>query len=331
MPGIASELKPGCRILKQRSEPAGVILKRPILIAGPTASGKSALAIRLAKACGGAVINADSMQVYDVLQVLSARPGAEEADAVPHHLFGHVDPREAYSVARWLEDVRPLLEDFGRRGVRPVFAGGTGLYFKALLEGLSQVPPVDPEIRQLLRGAAETDLAGLYGALEQADPESWRRIRPGDSQRIVRALEVVQSSGKPLSWWQAQDGGTGLFSGADCIRLVLEPGRAELRARIAARFAAMMEEGAIDETRALLALDIPRDRPAMRAIGVREIAAFLDGHLSREAAIGKAVTATAQYAKRQSTWFRNQFGDDWFRAGDGDAAYAEISRQLGAE
>ena len=137
------------------------MVKRPILIAGPTASGKSALAVELAGAGNGAVINADSMQVYDVLQVLTARPGAEELAAVPHHLFGHVSPGEAYSVARWLEGVKPLLDDFTRRGVRPVIVGGTGLYFKALLEGLSQVPPVDPEIRRSLREAAQRDLAGV--------------------------------------------------------------------------------------------------------------------------------------------------------------------------
>ena len=308
----------------------GAMLKRPILIAGPTASGKSALALRLARA-GGAVINADSMQVYDVLQVLTARPGKDEAATVPHHLYGHIHPGEAYSVARWLGDVEQVLGDLGHLGVRPVFAGGTGLYFKALLEGLSQVPPIDPDIRQSLREAAEADLAALYGELEKADPESWRKIKPGDSQRIVRALEVVQSSGKPLSWWQARDGGKGLLAAEDCIKVILEPDRAQLRARIAKRFAAMMEEGAIEETEALLALDLPGDRPAMRAIGVREIAAFLAGDLSLEAAIDKAVTATAQYAKRQSTWFRNQFGADWLRFGDADAAFTEISRQSGAE
>ena len=301
------------------------MLKRPILIAGPTASGKSALAARLAQS-GGAVINADSMQVYDLLQVLTARPGSEELSLAPHHLFGHVSPAAAYSVARWLDDVKPVLDELAARGARPVFAGGTGLYFKALLEGLSQVPPIEPEIRQSLRKAAQTDLARLYGELERADPESRCRIKPGDSQRIVRALEVVRSTGKPLSWWQAQDGGRGQLAAKDCIKVVLEPDRTGLRARIAARFSDMMKAGAIDEVRALLALDLPGDMSAMRAIGVREIAACLEGTLSVEAAIDKAVTATAQYAKRQSTWFRNQFGRDWLRFGDAQAAQAAISR-----
>ena len=215
--------------------------------------------------------------------------------------------------------------------MRPVFTGGTGLYFKALLEGLSQVPPIDPDIRQSLREAAETDLAALYSELEKVDPDGWAKIKPGDSQRIVRALEVVQSSGKPLSWWQARDGGKGLLAAKDCIKVVLEPDRSQLRARIATRFAGMLEEGAIEETKALLALNLPGERPAMRAIGVREIAALLAGDLSREAAIDKAVTATAQYAKRQSTWFRNQFGADWLRFDTADAAFAKISRQSGAE
>lgn len=306
------------------------MLKRPILIAGPTASGKSALALRLARA-DGAVINADSMQVYDVLQVLTARPGKEEASVVPHHLYGHVNPGEAYSVARWLYDVEQVLDDLDRRGMRPVFTGGTGLYFKALLEGLSQIPPIDEDIRRALREAAETDLATFYDELEKADPESWRRIKPGDSQRIVRALEVVRSTGKPLSWWHSRDGGKGLLAAKDCIKVVLEPDRLQLRERIAARFHAMMEEGAIEETRALLALNLPGDKPAMRAIGVREIAACIGGDLSREAAIEKAVIATAQYAKRQSTWFRNQFGADWLRFDDADAAFAGISGQLGTE
>ncbi len=302
-------------------------VKRPVLIAGPTASGKSALAMQLARA-GGAVINADSMQVYGVLEVVTARPGEAETEGVPHHLFGHVDPREAYSVARWLDDVKSVLDGLCQNTMRPVFAGGTGLYFKALLEGLSLIPPVDPEIRQSLREAAKSDVSALYRELEMMDPESWRKIKPGDGQRIVRALEVVRSTGKPLSWWQIRDKGEGVLAGQNAIRIVLEPDRARLREKIAERFKTMMERGAIEETRALLALDAAPELPAMRAIGVREIRAFIDGEISRDKAVELAITATAQYAKRQSTWFRNQFGADWHRFTDAEAAHAWISDQL---
>ncbi len=288
-------------------------LKNAILIAGPTASGKSALALRLAQETGGTVVNADSMQVYAVLRVLTARPDDAQLAAVPHRLYGHVDPRDAYSTGRWMRDVEALMRS-GDLGTGPaIFVGGTGLYFRALLEGLSTMPEVPEAVRQRLRDTlAQKGARALHGLLADRDPEAAGAIRPTDGQRIVRALEVLEASGRPISQWQ-QEAGTPLVDHASAKLLVIEPERAALTARIDRRFDTMIAEGALDEVRALAALGPDAAMPAMKAIGVRELLAADRGEMSSDEAILRAKIATRQYAKRQSTWFRNQLGPEWRR------------------
>ena len=289
------------------------MLKGTVLIAGPTASGKSALALEFARESGGVIVNADSMQVYSVLSVLTARPGPEEIAAAPHRLYGHVHPGEAYSTGRWVRDVEALIEaeDLERRPV--VFVGGTGLYFRALVEGLSPMPDIPDVIRERLRSrlAAEGPEA-LHASLIQVDPASAARIRPSDGQRIVRALEVLEASGIPLGDWQAKPSRP-LVDSASALKIVLQPDREVLAGRIEERFKCMLERGAIEEVRALLELKLPATMPAMKAIGVRELSSVLAGKISREEAVRRATAATRQYAKRQMTWFRHQLGPDWQR------------------
>ncbi|MGQ2903008.1 MAG: tRNA (adenosine(37)-N6)-dimethylallyltransferase MiaA [Neoaquamicrobium sediminum] len=288
-------------------------LKNAILIAGPTASGKSALALRLARETGGPVVNADSMQVYGVLRVLTARPDETQLAAAPHRLYGHVDPREAYSTGRWMRDVEALIRS-GELGSKPaIFVGGTGLYFRALLDGLSAMPEVPPTIRQRWRDAlADKGPVALHDLLAERDPAAAGTIRSTDGQRIVRALEVLEASGKPISQWQARSG-TPLVEQASAQLMVIEPDRAVLKGRIDQRFDAMIEEGALDEVRAIAALDLDDALPVMKAIGVRELIAADRGETGFEEAIDRAKIATRQYAKRQSTWFRNQLGPEWQR------------------
>lgn len=286
---------------------------RAVLIAGPTASGKSAAAVALCERLGGMVINADSMQVYDAIPILSAQPGADERRDVPHRLFGFVPANQAYSVARWLEDAGTALGEAEATGLLPVFTGGTGLYFKALGEGISPVPETDPAIRKALRDMAENDPDSLMARLRAADPQAAAQIGPGDMQRAARALEVLESTGRTLAWWQARDGGTPLLQESETMRCLILPGRIETAERIRDRFRQMVAEGALDEVAALLSRGIGDDLPAMRAIGMRELAAHLRGQSGLEEAIERAVAATRQYAKRQRTWFRNQFDESWRR------------------
>ena len=288
-------------------------MKNAILIAGPTASGKSALALRLAQETGGTVVNADSMQVYGVLLVLTARPGEVQLAAAPHRLYGHVDPREAYSTGRWMRDVDAMIRS-GELGDKPaIFVGGTGLYFRALLEGLSAMPEVPAILRQRWRNAlAEHGPNALHELLVERDPVAARAIRASDGQRIVRALEVLEASGKPISQWQARSG-TPLVEQSSAQLMVIEPDRTILKARIDERFDAMIEEGALEEVRAIAALGLDDVLPVMKAIGVRELLAADRGETGFDEAIYRAKIATRQYAKRQSTWFRNQLGPDWQR------------------
>jgi tRNA dimethylallyltransferase len=292
-------------------EPAGLI-EDAILIAGPTASGKSALALDLARRHGGVVVNADSMQVYGVLDVLTARPGLKETEAVPHRLYGHVHPSEDYSVGRWLDDVAGLARA-GELGRRPVFVGGTGLYFRALLGGLSPMPAVPPEVSARLRALLAAEGApALHRLLSGRDPAAAARLRPGDGQRIVRALEVLEVSGRSILQWQA-GAGIPLVDPASAERLLLDPPRPEIVRRIDARLGRMVGEGAVEEVRALLSLGLAPDMPAMKAIGVRAFAAFLAGEIDLAEAVARAGAATRQYAKRQATWFRHQTGGEWQR------------------
>lgn len=286
-------------------------MPKVILIAGPTASGKSALSLNLAREFDGEIVNADSMQVYDCLQVLTARPSESEMEGIPHHLYGVVAPDDAFSAARWCADVLPVLQDILSRGKTPIIAGGTGLYFKALEEGLSHVPAIEPQIREEIRTLARQDGQALYEQLKQEDPEMAARLKPGDRQRVARALEVLRSTGRSLLAWQAEKGVAPLsqLENLDGVaRIVLMPDRQWLYERCDRRFGLMMEQGALDEVKAVQ--HVPADLPAMRALGVGALRAYLEEEITLDDAIIRAQTQTRQYAKRQMTWFRNQF-DAW--------------------
>ena len=294
--------------------------KDAILIAGPTASGKSALALHLAKKTGGFIVNTDSMQVYDVLDLLSARPQPDELREAQHYLYGHVAPSVSYSTGKWFADVEALLSRRELKGRIPIFVGGTGLYFRALLGGLSQMPEVPADVRDYWRNKISEDGAeALYVMLTERDPEIAITLRPTDSQRIVRALEVFEATGKSLLHWQ-KNTGTALVDDASANKIILLPDRQWLGERIAQRFNLMWDHGALEEVRALIALDLDPALPALKAIGVREISAFFSGEMTREEAIELSVIATRQYAKRQSTWFRNQLDDSWKRYISGQEA-----------
>lgn len=288
-------------------------LRHAILIAGPTASGKSSLALNFARRTGAEIVNADSMQVYGVLRVLTARPSPAEEAELPHHLYGHVPPSEAHSTGQWLREVADLVAGAADSGRRFVFVGGTGLYFRALTGGLSEVPTVPAEIREGWRSRlAAEGAAMLHTLLSARDAEAAARIGPADGQRIVRALEVLEATGRPIGHWQARRGPT-LIDPTTARCLVLRPDRTLLRRRIDDRFDAMVAGGALDEVRALLALDLDPALPAMKAIGVPELAGHLRGAITLDEALERAKAATRQYAKRQDTWFRHQFGPEWQR------------------
>lgn len=285
--------------------------KNAILIAGPTASGKSALALDMAKKSGGFIVNADSMQVYDVLDLLSARPQRDELAEAEHYLYGHVAPSISYSTGKWFADVQALLSRDDLKARTPIFVGGTGLYFRALLGGLSQMPEVPTDVRDHWRNRmSEEGAEALHLLLVKCDPEIAASLRPTDSQRIVRALEVFEGTGKSLLHWQ-KNTGTALVDDASAKKIVLLPDRKWLGERIAQRFNLMWDHGALDEVRALIALELDPTLPAVKAIGVREISAYFKGEMTRDAAIELSVIATRQYAKRQSTWFRNQLDESW--------------------
>lgn len=284
-----------------------------ILIAGPTASGKSALALDLARKTDGVVINADSMQVYDALHVLTARPSRDELDGVPHVLYGHVAAARKYSVGAWCHDVRAILADGLVVGRTAIYVGGTGLYFRALTDGLSAMPDIPDATRDYWREALKQRGAeALHAELKSRDPKSADILNANDSQRIVRALEVFEASGQSIIDFQGKSG-TALIDVDRARKIVLTPDRAKLKARINQRFERMMETGAVEEVRGLLSMGLSPDLPAMKAIGVREISALLSGSMTRAQAVERASIATRQYAKRQMTWFRNQLDDTWVR------------------
>lgn len=272
------------------------------LVAGPTASGKSALAVRLAESLGATVVNADSMQVYRDLHTLSARPSATEQGRAPHSLYGHVDGAESYSVGRWLAEALAVLAEPGPK----VVVGGTGLYFRALTHGLADLPAVTDAVRETTgeRFDAQGERA-FRDALRAVDVEAEARIAPGDRQRLVRAAAVHAETGRSLTNW---------FAGtrpnlARYRAVVLEPTRPELYARCDARFSAMLTAGALDEAASLRARNLPSDRPVLKAVGLRELWAHMDGRLTLAEATDAARRETRRYAKRQLTWFRNQTAD----------------------
>ncbi len=269
-----------------------------------------ALAKKLAESGRGAVvINADASQIYADLHILSARPSAEEMGGVGHRLFGHVDGAEAYNAARWAAEARDAIADTHADGNIPILVGGTGLYLRTLLDGIAPVPAIAPEVRDAVRALS---VAEAHAALAVADPDAAARLNPADATRVARALEVVRATGRTLASWQQARAG-GIADQVVLAPLVLLPPREWLRQRCDARLGQMFAGGAIEEVEALLTRDLHPDLPVMRAIGVPQIAAFLDGTASRDEALAAAQAATRQYAKRQFTWFRHQPPTSWSR------------------
>jgi tRNA dimethylallyltransferase len=277
-----------------------------ILIAGPTASGKSAMAMRLAEDVGGTIVNADSMQVYRELRVLTARPSLDDEARVAHVLYGHVPAGEAYSAGRYAREAAAAIAEVRASGRVPVIVGGTGLYFRALLQGLSPIPAISNDIRQRWRAEAERlGAAGLHGVLAARDPEMAARLRPSDPQRVTRALEVLDATGRSLAAWQ-QVPGTPILDETATERFVVLPDREDLYRRCDARFEAMLAAGALEEVRALMALGLDPGLPSLRALGVQALAAHLAGAMSLDEAREAAKRQTRNYAKRQLTWLRGQ-------------------------
>jgi tRNA dimethylallyltransferase len=274
--------------------------KTAVLIAGPTASGKSALAVKLAHERDGVIINADSMQVYRELRIISARPSVEEEGRAPHRMYGNVAGAEDYSAGQWLRDVKVEIEACLAIGKLPIIVGGTGLYFMALQGGLAEIQPIPEVIREEWRNYA----GDLHLALQKVDPLGAAKLNPADRQRILRALEVYEATGQTLSHWQAHAKDNGFLNQFNVERLFVDVPREELYARAERRFDIMMEHGALDEVATLP--DLPTTQPIMKAIGVPELLAHLRGELSREDAVVLAKTATRQYIKRQLTWWRGQ-------------------------
>ncbi len=280
--------------------------KPVVLIAGPTASGKSGLALELAGLHPASIFNADAMQVYRELAVVTARPGREAQKAAPHHLYGHVPAATAYSVGRWLEDVGEKLEECRAEGDVPIVVGGTGLYFRALEHGLAGVPAIPPAVRSFWRQRLrEAGTEALHGELARASPSEAQKVRPSDGQRIARALEVLHATGRPLSDWQKKRGLRGGLAGFRVLRIHVAPPREELYRRCDARFLRMLADGALDEVRALLALGLDEALPVMRAIGVVELGQVIRGKSTIDEAVSVAQRNTRNYVKRQLTWARS--------------------------
>jgi len=281
---------------------AAIGRERPVLIAGPTASGKSTLALEVAERLGGAIVNADALQVYANWRVLTARPGPEEEARAPHLLYGHVAPDADYSAGHWLREAAPLLDG----GARPIFTGGTGLYFAALTEGLAEIPPTPPALREEA-DARRREEGGHEGLLAELDAATAERIDRLNPMRVQRAWEVLRATGRGLAEWQAETGPPALPL-ARAFPILLDTDRDWLAERIARRFDAMLAAGALDEARANLP-EWDESRPAARAIGAAELVAHLRGEITLDAARDRAIIATRQYAKRQRTWFRARMRD----------------------
>ena len=285
---------------------------KAVLIAGPTASGKSALALDLAQRCGGTVINTDSMQVYRDLRVLTARPTPAEEAIVPHRLYGHVDAAVNFSAGSFVADAAKALGEARAQGRVPIFVGGSGLYFKAITRGLSAVPPIPPDVRESVRARLERDgVEALHAELARRDPVSAERLKPRDRTRIARALEVVEATGRSLTDWH-REGLPPILPQGTFVALFLAPARETLYARIDARFDAMLKAGALDEVAALAARNLDPLLPAMKAHGVPALIRHLRGEITLEEAAEIGRADTRHYAKRQFTWFRHQLPEfEW--------------------
>ncbi len=284
-----------------------MIKSKVILVAGPTASGKSALALDLARKAKGVVINADAMQIYSGLPILSAQPALADRNDVPHELYGVLDPGRNSSVGQWLALAHSALQRTMEAGCTPIFVGGTGLYFKALFEGLSSIPPIPDGVRSAVQQRYdEIGEDRFRAALAALDPESARRLAKNDRQRSIRAYEVAWHTGKPIAHWHAQTS-RGLLEGFQIEPHLLMPKRAVVYEACDRRFERMIAGGGIDEARDLMERNLPADSPAMKTIGLGEIASYLKGVLTLPEAVAKAQQATRNYAKRQMTWFRNQW------------------------
>ncbi len=285
-----------------RNDPSGRARPPVALIAGPTASGKSAVALRLAENTGGVIVNADASQVYADLAIITARPDAVDLARAPHRLFGHVDGDEAYSAARWAQEARAQIDAIHAAGQLPILTGGTGLYLDTLLHGIAPVPDIAPAIRAEVRAMP---VRATYAALQREDPDAAARLNAGDTARVARALEVVRSTGQPLGWWQQRREGGIAGTLAIHAGIVIRP-KDELAARARQRLDAMLAGGAIEEVAALVARRLPTDRPVLRALGVREIAAMLAGSTTLVEARESILKQTLAYQKRQLTWARGR-------------------------
>ncbi len=278
-----------------------------VLICGPTASGKSAFALELGRELGGVVINADSMQVYADLRVITSRPTPADEAVAPHRLYGVRPAREPYSAALWLADMKAALDEAKGQGRAPIIVGGTGLYFKALTEGLSAIPDIPDEVRARYRLAAQSQSPeALYAELAARDPKTAARLRPTDPQRIVRALEVLETTGRPLIAWQATKQ-PAVLPLSRAFPLIVTVERPELYRRCDTRFDRMIAEGAIEEARAIEALGLDPALPAMRAVGLPPLLAYIRGEIDLAHAAERAKTSTRNYAKRQITWINSNF------------------------
>ena len=279
-----------------------------MLIAGPTASGKSALALARARNGGGLIVNADSMQVYDTLQIVTARPSPADESVAEHRLYGYVPVAQRFSTGQWVRAVEAVLDE-ADPAREVIFVGGTGLYFDALTKGFADIPEIgEAAVLQVQQEIQALDEAGRMALLLAEDPETAARLSVADPQRVIRALAVKRATGRTLSSFQ-EDQRPGLLAGWSLEKMVLWPEREILRGRIARRFETMFESGAVDEVRSVLSQGLDPSLPAMKAIGVPEISAWLAGDMDRDEAVERAIIATRQYAKRQRTWFRNRMGD----------------------
>ena len=326
MPGLACKLSLRVLIRAKAHYVNPVGEREIILIAGPTASGKSALALALAERHGGVVINADSMQVYRDLRIITARPTPAEERCAPHRLYGHVDAAENYSVGHWCDDVAAAFAAAKRNSHAAVIVGGTGLYFNALTRGLADVPPIPQEIRDNVRARLASDgVAALHAELETRDPAAAARLMPGDRARVTRALEVVLATGRSLLAWH-EEGKPASLDTSRAAKIFLMPNRDELMHRIDKRFDAMIAAGAIEEVRTLAARGLNPDLPAMKAHGVPWLIRHLNGEITLAEAVEGAKRDTRQYTKRQATWFRNQLPD--FAWVEPEKALAAVEAQL---